>query len=98
MKKLVFEYLNTTYPNAYVLSTKFGTLLCGYNEDDSNWLEVRRNMKETVMKLFSCNLITADDMIKEWCVTRPVFVSVLNSTNKIVLVLQESPQVTTFSL
>lgn len=98
MKKLVFEYLNTTYPNAYLKKTKFGNLLSGYNETDNGWLYVRKDMLETVMNLFGCNFLTADDYIIEWCETRPVFESVANSTNNEVLVLQKSPQVTTFNL
>ena len=86
MKKFVFEYLNTTYPNAYIKKTKFGNLLCGYNENDNNWLYVRKHMLDTIMLLFGCNFLTADDYIIEWCETRPVFVSVMNSTNDEVLV------------
>jgi hypothetical protein len=98
VKKLVFEYLNTTYPNAYIRSTKFGNLLCGYNKDDSGWLYERKNMLETVMNLFNCNFLTADDYIIEWCESRPIYELVVNSTNDKVLVLQKSPQVTTFNL
>lgn len=89
MKKLIFEYLNTAYPNTYIKKTRFGNLLCGYSESDSGWtrwLEIRENMGKTVMKLFSCNLKISDDTIKEWCETRPVFESVINSTNDEVLV------------
>ncbi len=53
---------------------------------------------ETVMNLFGCNFLTADDYIIEWCESRPVFEPVANSTNKEVLVLQKLPQVTTFNL
>lgn len=98
VKKLVFEYLNTSYPNAYIKKTRFGNLLCGYNETNSGWLEVRENMGKTVMRLFSCNLRTSDDIIKEWCETRPILGPVVKSTNDEVLVLQKSPQVTTFNL
>jgi hypothetical protein len=98
VKKLVFEYLNTTYPNAYIRQTKFGILLCGYNKENSGWLYVRKNMLETVMNLFGCNFLTADDYIIEWCETRPVFESVKNSTSDEVLVLQMSPEVFTYRL
>lgn len=98
VKKLVFEYLNTTYPNAYIRKTKFGILLCGYNKENSGWLYVRKNMLETVMNLFGCNFLTADDYIIEWCETRPVFESVKNSTSDEVLVLQMSPEVFTYRL
>ena len=43
-------------------------------------------MLDTIMLLFGCNFLTADDYIIEWCETRPVFVSVMNSTNDEVLV------------
>ena len=86
MKKLIFEYLNTSYPNAYIKKTKFGNILCAYNEDDCGWLRIRRNMEKTVMKLFSCNFGIADDIIKEWCETRPRFEYVKNSANEVILV------------
>ena len=86
MKKLIFEYLNTSYPNAHIIKTKFGNLLCGYNEDDCGWLGIRRDMVKTIIKLFSCNFIIADDIIKEWCETRPMFESVKNSANEVILV------------
>ena len=89
MKKFVFEYLNTTYPNAYIKKTKFGSFLCGYNEDDSNWLGMKRSILDTTQRLFSCDSATADEVFIEWAESRPVFVSVLNSTNEIVLVPEE---------
>ena len=98
MKKLILEYLNTTYPNAYIRQTKFGSLLCGYNEEDSNWLEVKRNILETTQRLFSCDFATAGEVLIEWSRSRPVYVSTVNSTNDVVLVLQRSPQVTTFDV
>lgn len=55
-------------------------------------------MLETVMNLFGCNFLTADDYIIEWCETRPVFESVKNSTSDEVLVLQMSPEVFTYRL
>ena len=86
MKKLIFEYLNTSYPNAHIIKTKFGNLLCGYNEDDCGWLGIRQDMVKTIIKLFSCNFIIADDIIKEWCETRPRFEYVKNSANEVILV------------
>jgi len=48
-------------------------------------------MRDTIMLLFSyekvsCNFLTTDDYIIEWCETRPIFESVMNSTNDEVLV------------
>jgi hypothetical protein len=86
MKKLILDYLNTTYPNAYLKQTKFGSFLCGYNEDDSNWLGMKRNILETTQRLFSCDFATADEVLIEWAKSRPLYVSTENSTNEIVLV------------
>ena len=87
MKKLIFEYLNTSYPNAYIKKTRFGNILCGYNEDNCGWLGIGRDMKKTVIKLFSCNFIIADDIIKEWCETRPMFEYVKTPLTKLFLFL-----------
>ena len=86
MKKLIFTYLNETYPETYRYMTKFGYDIRGYNETNTNWSYVRSNMVETIMNLFSCNWITADDTVNEWIDTLRVVKSVhLNESDRKVL-------------
>ena len=86
VKKLVFTYLNESYPKTYRKLTKFGFELCGYNETNTNWLYVRNNMVRTIENLFSINWITADDMINEWIDSlRVVDNSNLSTTERIQL-------------
>jgi hypothetical protein len=66
MEKLIFKYLNSAYPKTYRKLTKFGYELCGYNETNTDWIYVRGNMTKTIITLFSCNWVTADDMINKW--------------------------------
>ena len=54
------------YPKTYRKLTKFGYELCGYNETNTDWIYVRGNMTESIMNLFYCNWITADDTINKW--------------------------------
>jgi hypothetical protein len=54
------------YPKIYRKLTKFGYELCGYNETNTDWIYIRGNMTESIMNLFSCNWITADDTINKW--------------------------------
>jgi hypothetical protein len=66
MEKLIFKYLNSTYPKTYRKLTKFGYDIRGYNETNRDWFHVRQDMYRTIMTLFSCNWITADEMINKW--------------------------------
>jgi hypothetical protein len=66
MEKLIFKYLNCMYPKTYRKLTKFGYELCGYNETNTDWIYVRGNMTKSIMALFCCNWITADDTINKW--------------------------------
>jgi hypothetical protein len=80
-KQLIFKFLDTKYPNAFVKQTIFGSLaMCG---DDSihtynlpielcNWFDVTQDF--------------AKHNIKVWVSTLPVVVSIRNSTNPAVLV------------
>jgi hypothetical protein len=65
MEKLIFEYLNSTYPEIYRKLTKFGYTICGY-DDKRNWFFVRYNMTRTIMSLFCCDCDTAESMINKW--------------------------------
>lgn len=72
MEKLIFKYLNCMYPKTYRKLTKFGYVIYGYNGTNTDWIYVRNNMVNTIMTLFSCNWITADDTINKWIDTTKI--------------------------
>ena len=82
MKKLVYIFLNTKYPNAYVKKTIFGNLCCIKDDDHcetfklTNELSVWFNIDKTVAKIY----------LDSWFLTLPVTASIRNSTNPAVLV------------
>ena len=85
MKKLAFKYLDTAYPNLYLRVTKFGNLMEGFDEVRM-WSTLKLQMQLTVVNLFDVDFMTAIDIVKEWCDSRPKFQSIVNSTNEVVLV------------
>jgi hypothetical protein len=81
MKMIVFKFLDTKYPNAFVKKTIFGNLTMYGNDFISthgltvelcNWFDVTQEF--------------ARNTIKTWESTLPVVVSIRNSTNPAVLV------------
>lgn len=38
------------------------------------------------MKMFSCNFITANEALTEWCATRPMYESIYDTNNEEILV------------
>ena len=70
MKQLVFEYLTSSYPDIHLMKTKFGDLVRGF---DSNlfWYDVHRDMIKSVIKLFSVDMATAEEFVKEWVNSLP---------------------------
>jgi hypothetical protein len=81
MKKIVFNFLDTKYPNAFVKKTIFGNLTMygddfvsthGLTVELCNWFDVTQEF--------------ARNTIKTWESTLPVVVSIRNSTNPAVLV------------
>jgi hypothetical protein len=82
LKRVIWSFLNTKYPDAYVKKTVFGNLCC-INDDNhcdtfklTNELSVWFNIDKTVAKIY----------LDSWFLTLPVVVSVRNSTNPAVLV------------
>jgi hypothetical protein len=82
MNKLVYIFLNTKYPNAYIKKTIFGNLCCIKDDDHcetfklTNELSVWFNIDKTIAKIY----------LDSWFLTLPVTVSIRNSTNPAVLV------------
>jgi hypothetical protein len=81
MRKVIFKFLDTKYPNAFWKETKFGDLaMCG---DEP----IQRDV--LIGELCDWFVITRDvarHNLKVWISTLPVAVSIYNSTNPTVLV------------
>jgi hypothetical protein len=80
-KQLIFKFLDTKYPNAFVKKTIFGNLTT-YGDE---WV-VGVNVCSGLCKWFSISNETAMHYLKEWEHTLPVVVSIRNSTNHTVLI------------
>ena len=76
MTKVIFKFLNTKYPNAYVKKTIFGDLsMCGENCVSTHGLTVE------LCKWFDVTNEFARHTIQTWESTLPMVVSIRNSTN-----------------
>ena len=82
MKKLVYLFLNTKYPNSFVKRTVFGNA-CYYNND--GFLGYTKLYHE-LSDWFNLSKDDAKRYIDSWYSTLPVVVSLPNSTNPTVLV------------
>ena len=65
MKKLIFEYLNVTYPNIHLIRTGAGDIVEGY-DSKLGWYQIREEMVITVIKLFCINHLTTSEIVNEW--------------------------------
>ena len=83
MKKLVYIFLNTKYPDAHVKRCVFGEL-CYL--DGNNY--VTNNLLKEISSWFNVDENKADRYVKVWCSSLPVVVSLRSSTNPDVLVME----------
>lgn len=81
MRKLIFKFLDTKYPNAFVKQTVFGDLTV-YGND---WV-VGKDVCSGLCNWFGISHGTAIYLLKAWESKLPVVVSIRNSTNPAVLV------------
>jgi hypothetical protein len=90
MTKVIFKFLDTKYPNAYVKKTIFGNLaMCG--DDAIHRVTVVRE----VCNWFDITQVFAEHNLKVWISKLPVVVSIRNSTNPAVLVMEPTVSNTT---
>ena len=81
MRKLIFKFLDTKYPNAIWKKTKFGNLsMCG-DEPIQGEVLIRE-----LCDWFDVTQDFARHNLKVWQSSLPVVVSIYNSTNPAVLV------------
>jgi hypothetical protein len=76
MKKVIFNFLDTKYPNAYIKKTIFGNLTM-YGEDYIS----THGLTVELCNWFDVTQQFARQTIKSWESTLPVVVSIRNSTN-----------------
>ena len=81
MRKLVYIFLNTKYPDAHIKRCIFGELC--YLEGNTY---VTNNLLKEISSWFNVDENEADRYVKVWCSSLPVVVSLRNSTNPAVLV------------
>jgi hypothetical protein len=81
MKKVIYNFLNTKYPDAFVKQTIFGSLIM-YGDDFVS----THGLTVELCNWFDVTQYFARQTIKSWESTLPVVVSIRNSTNPTVLV------------
>jgi hypothetical protein len=90
MRKVIFKFLDTKYPNAFVKQTIFGNLaMCG---DDAMY---KLALVREICNWFDVTQVFAEHNLKVWESTLPVVVSIRNSTNPDVLVMETTVSNTT---
>jgi hypothetical protein len=101
MKKLMFSYLDTLYPELYILELDFlGDIVQTFDEErqadwldnrrvgrgKGSWYDQRKEIIEGLMLMFCVNQVTAEIILDEWVWSRPKYKYVRESTEKQVLV------------
>ena len=85
----MFLYLNEAYPGVYTYRRKFGDVLYdGVGQMIKGCHTNRSDVVKKLTLLFSCDELDAYDVFDNWKASRPVYVSVINSTNETVKVLE----------
>jgi hypothetical protein len=82
----MFSYLNTCYPDAYLVKTKFGHVL--YNKDGAteDVIVMKISVVKKLVDLFCCHQNDATRNFNIWYYSRPAFEKVTNSTNETIFV------------
>ena len=101
LKRLMMSYLNTTYPEIYLLELDFlGDLIQTFDErkkdcwtdirkvgrSKDSWFDMRKEVIKGLMLMFSVNYVTADTVVNNWVDCRPKYKYVRKSMDEQVLV------------
>jgi hypothetical protein len=101
MKKLMFSYLDTLYPEIYILELDFlGDMVQTFDEErqgdwhdnrrvgrgKGSWFDQRKEIIEGLSLMFCVTKVTAEIILDEWVWTRPKYKYVRESVDKQVLV------------
>ena len=101
MKKLMFSYLETMYPELYILELDFlGDIVQTFDKErqegwldnrrvgrvKGSWFDLRKEIIEGLTLMFCVTEVTADIILNEWVWTRPKYKYVRESVDKQILV------------
>ena len=101
MKKLMFSYLDTLYPELYILELDFlGDIVQTFDEErqadwldnrrvgrgKGSWFDQRKEIIEGLTLMFCVTQVAAEIILDEWVWSRPKYKYVRDSTDKQVLV------------
>ena len=101
MKRIMFSYLETLYPEIYLLKLDFlGDIVQtfdeskqkgwfddrGVNSSPDSWYMMRKKIISRLELMFSVDYTTADSVLNDWVNCRPKYEYVRNSMNEQVLV------------
>lgn len=83
MKKLIFKYLNRTYPNAYIKECKFGRYPSFKGE-----LLASHTLRDELMDMFDSEEEYIKSVVADWVSSLPVVCYLKNATNTDVLLFK----------
>jgi hypothetical protein len=101
MKKLMFKYLETLYPELYILELDFlGDIVQTFDEErqadwldnrrvgrgKGSWFDQRKEIIEGLSLMFCVTKVTSEIILDEWVWTRPKYKFVRKSVDEQVLV------------
>ena len=101
LKRLMMSYLNTTYPEIYLLELNhLGDIVQTFDErkkdcwldirkvnrSKDSWFDMRKEVIKGLMLMFSVNYVTADTVVNNWVDCRPKYKYVRKSMDEQVLV------------
>jgi hypothetical protein len=101
MKRIMFSYLETLYPEIYLLKLDFlGDIVQtfdeskqkgwfddrGVNSSPDSWYMMRKKIISRLELMFSVDYTTADSVLNDWVNCRPKYEYVRNSMDEQVLV------------
>jgi len=101
MKKLMFKYLETLYPELYILELDFlGDIVQTFDEErqadwldnrrvgrgKGSWYDQRKEIIEGLTLMFCVTQVAAEIILDEWVWSRPKYKYVRESVDKQVLV------------
>lgn len=92
MKRMMFEFLDTFYPQVRLLKTKFGIIPMYGIKGGWDVFQIKLKHIKMLCDYFSCDTDYCKGIYEEWLDNRPVHVRVKNSTNDDLMVLLTEPQ------
>lgn len=95
---MMFEFLDTFYPDVFLLRTKFGVIPRYNIKGDYALGEVKRKHVKMLCNFFSCDSDYGKDVYEQWLKSKSICVRIKNSTNDSVFVPEsESNNSVTYS-